>query len=519
MLNILKLIGKILLILLLSCPAWAVIYTTAKTGTDAASCVANPPTTDCLTIQYMIANVDPEPGDYFVVRAGTYTEHVDTDADDVGSAGLPVTLMGYAGETVIIDSDDSGPQVVRADVNYFTVKDITIRNSSNYTGATVTIGLRLRGTNTTADNVTVLDGFDNYAIHLDQAIPLSNVEVKNCTTVGSPKTNGAAGSISLVGTLQTNSNISIHDNNVTGTGYAAGVGHGIRVTGGAAGVITGLAVYNNVVTSVNEGGIDVCGNVTGNVYGNTVSATGANGIHSGGCATGDAVIDIYSNTLTDCGNDHPTDLSGILLDAFSDGSNAFNNYINDAGESGVKASSDSNHDIYNNLIIASVEFGIEVRQSDAYPCIGDNIYNNTIYHDGSAACISFTTACAGNITNNICMDSGTAATGIYIHSGATVTENYNDIFGFTVNFADESGAIGAGAQSITSDPLFVNAAGGNFDLKTGSGAINTGADLGDTYTYDYRGRNQDSFGSGWEIGARIYPSRKIHRKISGQGVY
>jgi len=149
-----------------------------------------------------------------------------------------------------------------------------------------------------------------------------------------------------------------------------------------------------------------------------------------------------------------------------------------------------------------------------------SVLNSTFYQNGDYGLNANTGAQVATITNNIFYDHDLFELA-YPGGTFTITENYNDLYNPEGNARDAEAAAGpqVGAQSITGDPLFVNAAGGNFNLKTGSPAIDTGEDLGDTYTYDYRGRNQDSFGSGWEIGARIYPSRKIHRKISGQGVY
>jgi hypothetical protein len=78
--------------------------------------------------------------------------------------------------------------------------------------------------------------------------------------------------------------------------------------------------------------------------------------------------------------------------------------------------------------------------------------------------------------------------------------NNNDFFGNTTNYYDNStGNLNAkvGAQSITTDPLFVSA-GSNFQLQSGSPCINTGANLG--LTADYLG-NPVPFGAAPDMGA------------------
>jgi len=147
-----------------------------------------------------------------------------------------------------------------------------------------------------------------------------------------------------------------------------------------------------------------------------------------------------------------------------------------------------------------------------------SVLNSTFYQNGDYCINANTGAQVGTITNNICYDHDLFELA-YPGGTFSLTEDYNDLYNPESNVRDAQAVPLAGANSITGDPLFANAANGNFKLKTGSPAIDTGSDLGDTYTFDYRGRNQDSFGSGWEMGLEIYPSRKVHRKISGQGVF
>jgi hypothetical protein len=73
------------------------------------------------------------------------------------------------------------------------------------------------------------------------------------------------------------------------------------------------------------------------------------------------------------------------------------------------------------------------------------------------------------------------------NNGVIEALDYNCAFGNTTNYFDNStGNLNAkvGSHSITSNPLFVNAAAGDFHLQAGSPCINVGANLGLTTDKD-----------------------------------
>lgn len=101
-------------------------------------------------------------------------------------------------------------------------------------------------------------------------------------------------------------------------------------------------------------------------------------------------------------------------------------------------------------------------------------YNNTVYSNSGRAII----AESGPVRNNICYQNGTNT----ITGTGTITHN------------------------LLTDPSFVNAAGGNFKLQSGSAAIDTGTDLSSTgFTTDFDGAARP-FGSAWDIGAYEFGS-------------
>jgi hypothetical protein len=82
-------------------------------------------------------------------------------------------------------------------------------------------------------------------------------------------------------------------------------------------------------------------------------------------------------------------------------------------------------------------------------------------------------------------------------------------------FTEWKSLTGEDINSLISDPQLSNPSAGDFRLATGSPAINAGANLGTIYQLALDPSsawpsavttlNQNSFGSGWEIGAYVYP--------------
>jgi hypothetical protein len=114
---------------------------------------------------------------------------------------------------------------------------------------------------------------------------------------------------------------------------------------------------------------------------------------------------------------------------------------------------------------------------------------------------------AGTVENNIFFSNGRY--GFNSDGSVTDTVDYNVNFG---NVTNNYNGISKPTHDINSDPLFVDAATNNFRLKSGSPAIDAGLNLGSTFqlaidpstSQPYGTANQNSFGSGWEIGAFVF---------------
>jgi len=159
---------------------------------------------------------------------------------------------------------------------------------------------------------------------------------------------------------------------------------------------------------------------------------------------------------------------------------------------------------------------------------GNIVYNNTIYgpSNTNAAISEASTSTGGLIKNNIFW------TGAYITVDATsetsAAIDYNDYYsaagtpfswgGTAYTFANWKTNSSQDAHSINSNPTLVGAAplssSGNYTLVPGSPAIDSGVNLGSTYQNALAPSstwpsgisfvNQNTAGTGWEIGAYAY---------------
>ena len=194
-----------------------------------------------------------------------------------------------------------------------------------------------------------------------------------------------------------------------------------------------------------------------------------------------------------------TDDDAIWIEAQSSGTGThsiyYNLLYNGQGECGDFSSSAN---FYNNVCYGySGDTGNGLKLK-----LGDYVLKNNIIV-GNAASQLFTVSTVGTVTvaNNAFGPEGTA-----FIAWRDVAKN---------TYAAFETVYGGTTDSIQTDPLFTNAAGNDFTLKSTSPAINAGTNLGATYddaimpgsTWPslVTTADQDLRGSGWEIGAYVYP--------------
>jgi hypothetical protein len=165
--------------------------------------------------------------------------------------------------------------------------------------------------------------------------------------------------------------------------------------------------------------------------------------------------------------------------------------------------------------------------------VGSAVYNNTIFGPGnSLPAISQTSTSTGTLVKNNIFYTGSYAS-VDASSETGTVYDYNDYFsaggspfswgGTSYTFSGWQGAAVQDAHSLSLDPGLANASSlsstGNFSLLAVSPAINAGVNLGSTYQMGLSPAaswpggvsllNQNSAGSGWEIGGYVYPANAL----------
>lgn len=138
--------------------------------------------------------------------------------------------------------------------------------------------------------------------------------------------------------------------------------------------------------------------------------------------------------------------------------------------------------VYQNLIVSNTEgvrlYTLAPPPNAAFP-VDVAVFNNTIYGGTYAINVRGDAHVANHFQNNIIASPGTNVwfSEVYANPGDVTSDrnhyhgfsNFSSFNGTTRNLATFQSAFSLDANSVSSDPLFANVAGGNYRLCTGSG--------------------------------------------------
>lgn len=259
----------------------------------------------------------------------------------------------------------------------------------------------------------------------------------------------------------------IADNTISGN--SAGSGGGIGVGGSCSATIEGNTLSDNDATN---GGAIACASASPTITDNVLSENSST--NNGGAiyCSGTSAAMIEDNTIEDnaagqygggitCSGSAPT----IVGNTFSGNSAPL-------GGGGVHSGGDSSPDVFANIIIGNTTAGggggIRCGVNSLADIAGNTVYGNSAAQGGGIYC---TSTGSPTITNTIVAFS-TGGGGIHVEAGGAPTISYCDVYGNTGGnysvIADQTGANG----NISQDPLFADAPGGDFHLKSMGGRWN-----------------------------------------------
>ena len=492
-------IGIASIALLIAAKSQAASYYVATNGNDANAGTST--SAPWLTIQHA-ANVVPA-GSTVYVRAGVYAPFA-VNVSGSAAAGY-TTFTNYPGETAVVDgtgftgSYDYG-LVHILDQNWITISGFEIRNGSSTSTSFGPCGVCVKSYAGGMTNIQIL-----------------NNNIHNITNTASR--NGNAHGIMVRGENATTpiSNVTISGNTIT----ACKTGWSENLTVSAN--VQYFTISNNLVHDNNNIGIDVTGGYSSEANGAVAQHGTISGNSVYNCST---INNPYYRTYS---------CAGLYVDGGSDIVIERNiSHDNDYG-SELSAETPGVYTSYvtmrNNILYHNYDYALGIGGYNSNSTGGTkfcNIVNNTMFNDEYSGNwdgeIRTAWRCTNNILENNIVYTGTAGHNIFVKdiatdgsavgtidyncyyctAGATSSEwVWNGSRSYTIGFTNWKSVSGKDAHSIFADPQFVSTSTPNFNLLTGSPALNVGNyALGATIygTVDYAG-NARTIGSTIDMGA------------------
>lgn len=431
------------------------------------------------TIQHAANSVHA--GDTVQVRAGTYNEIVTMATSGNATSGY-ITFQNYPGEAPIVDGTglvaggQTGLFSLEGTFNYIVIQGFEIRNFSSSTRGKVPVGIDFEGAGSNIEilgnhihNIVQTLGSCNAANALGVALygTQAPTAISNVTFYGNQidhNTTGCSENVSFDGNVQywVMGNNSVHDGDNIGLDNIGfeGVSPNSAYDQARDGWVFQNTVYN--ITST-----------TNPVYHNQV---GADGYYCDGCTR--IIVErnlIHDSDLSEMASEHSGQTSSYVI---------FRNNI-----------------IYNSLYVGLSIGGYssKVGGSDHIVIVNNSLWNDGTHGSSGLGEFQIQYHATNNTVENNILDDYTLSSKYIVYDFTSSTPSpavldYNveyDTAGATgalydwqgkaiTGFAAYKTASGQESHSQFADPLYANITTQpyNFDLSSGSPAINTGTNLG-----------------------------------------
>ncbi len=430
------------------------------------------------TIQHAANTV--KAGDTVQVRVGTYNEIVTTKTSGNSTSGY-ITFQNYPGEAPIVDGTglvaggQTGLFSLEGTFNYIVIQGFEIRNFKSSSKGKVPVGIDFEGA---GSNIEILN---NHIHNIAQTLSSCNAanalaialygtqapaSINNVTLYGNEidhNTTGCSENVSFDGNVQywVMGNNLVHDGDNIGLDNIGfeGVSPNVAYDQARDGWVFGNTIYNISST-------------TNPVYHNQV---GADGYYCDGCTR--VIVErnlIHDSDLSEMASEHSGRTSSYVV---------FRNNI-----------------IYNSLYVGLSIGGYssKVGGSDHIVIVNNSLWNDGIHGNSGLGEFQIQYHATNNTVENNILDGNTLTTKYLVYDFTTSEPNpaamdYNDYYNTagasslfdwqakTYNgFSAYRSGSGQDPHSMFANPLYVNTTTQpyNFDLASGSPAINAGANLG-----------------------------------------
>jgi hypothetical protein len=258
----------------------------------------------------------------------------------------------------------------------------------------------------------------------------------------------------------------------------------------------------------------------------------------------------YNNGLGMAGSRGP----GIWVDTVGSGFTAKYNLVYGNNLDGIFVEAGSTISVYYNVAYGNLQSGIELAADNpAYPMTNSVVLNNVSYGNQqmglSISGLNFAGGCVNNsVENNLfvgniyfqlqvlagCENPGTYGSGnVYTYNGFGAQASNFIEWGSGVPestyaaWETATGNCGTAecSHSVQADPQFANASAGQLWLTSGSPGIDAGTNLGSPYNIgllpgsswpnSVLTGDQNSYGTGWEVGAFIFTGQTVQGVLGG----